>query len=374
MQRAVIGEGVAKALNYLHTRKGKPLIHGDVKSANILLDAQMQPKLGDFGLAKFLHSHSTKGQYTHMTVTSVHGTVAYLPPEYLRNKILSPAVDVYSYGVVMYEMATGRRAFDGKDLLADTIAEELDDANQCKCASNRSSVRSEKRSDLLQLIEPHCECQLTRKSIFKDRRLNTDTAFGYWFDILLNLGLVCCNRSKRKRPTFAKILELYDEMERLRTCSQFFPTSTLRHPSSSNAQQLDTEPIKTPFELHLWQQIVQRETNTLPTSPSSCSQVMSRPTEIVDMSNTKEQMQGTALLPDNHPPLHQPQTQSKQQKQLLQQVQSSQQHHQQKTPTLFQSMFPLNLTLNIPEETQTTESDSTNCIIPLITELGINQD
>lgn len=52
-QRVNIGVGIAKALNYLHTRKGRPLIHGDVKSANILLDSQMQPKLGEFRI-KFL--------------------------------------------------------------------------------------------------------------------------------------------------------------------------------------------------------------------------------------------------------------------------------------------------------------------------------
>jgi serine/threonine protein kinase len=335
MQRAVIGEGVAKALNYLHTRKGKPLIHGDVKSANILLDSQMQPKLGDFGLAKFLHGFGTRGQYTHMTVTSVHGTVAYLPPEYLRNKILSPAVDVYSYGVVMFEMATGKRAFDGKNLLADTIAEELDEANHCSCAVNRSSTKADKRNDLLQLIEPHCECRITKKAVFKDPRLTSDNAFGYWFDILLSLGLVCCNRSKRKRPTFAKMLQLYDEMERLRTCSQFFPSNGTRHTTDA---QLDTEPIQTPFELHLWQQIVQREPNTLPTGPSSCSQVLSRPTELLNISATKGTLVGSPLPLD-----------------LLSLTQSSHmqqsQHHQ-----------------------QSPDSESGNCIIPLITELGINND
>src|SRR5699024_4649880 len=52
LQRAKIGEGIARALNFLHTLKGNPFVHGDVKSANILLDAVFEPKLGDFGLAR----------------------------------------------------------------------------------------------------------------------------------------------------------------------------------------------------------------------------------------------------------------------------------------------------------------------------------
>lgn len=85
-QRATIGEGVARALNYLHTLKGRPLVHGDVKAANVLLDAQYEPKLGDFGLSRPLTSQdeSKRGVYTHIVVTSVHGTSVYLPPEYLR--------------------------------------------------------------------------------------------------------------------------------------------------------------------------------------------------------------------------------------------------------------------------------------------------
>ncbi|XP_039760740.1 serine/threonine-protein kinase pelle isoform X2 [Pararge aegeria] len=98
-----------RGLQYLHTMVGTPLIHGDIKPANILLDQCTKPKIGDFGLAR-------KGPYgedrTHLKVSRVHGTRPYLPDEYLRSRCLSPAVDVFSYGVVMIEMATTLPALD----------------------------------------------------------------------------------------------------------------------------------------------------------------------------------------------------------------------------------------------------------------------
>lgn len=108
-QRYNIAHGVARGLQFLHTMAGTPLIHGDIKPANILLDQCLMPRIGDFGLAR-------KGPYgedrTHLKVSRVYGTRPYLPDEYLRSHCLSPAVDVFSYGVVMVEMATTLSALD----------------------------------------------------------------------------------------------------------------------------------------------------------------------------------------------------------------------------------------------------------------------
>ncbi|XP_045455398.1 serine/threonine-protein kinase pelle-like [Melitaea cinxia] len=108
-QRYRIAHGVARGLQYLHTMAGTLLIHGDIKPANILLDQCTMPKIGDFGLAR-------KGPYgedrTHLKVSRVHGTRPYLPDEYLRTRCLSPAVDVFSYGIVMVEMATALPVID----------------------------------------------------------------------------------------------------------------------------------------------------------------------------------------------------------------------------------------------------------------------
>ena len=106
LQRHEIAKGTARGLQYLHTIGSKPLIHGDIKSANILLDKNFEPKIGDFGLAR-------EGPETEsMKVSKVHGTRPYLPDEFLRGKTLSTKIDTYSYGIVLFELATGLSAYD----------------------------------------------------------------------------------------------------------------------------------------------------------------------------------------------------------------------------------------------------------------------
>ncbi|BES90853.1 Death domain [Nesidiocoris tenuis] len=107
-QRHNIATGTARGLQFLHTFGGKPLVHGDIKSANILLDSNLEPKIGDFGLAR----EGPLQQYTHVKVSRVHGTRPYLPDEFLRAKKFSPKVDTFSFGIVLFELATGQRAYD----------------------------------------------------------------------------------------------------------------------------------------------------------------------------------------------------------------------------------------------------------------------
>lgn len=104
-QRLNIAQGTARGLQYLHTFKEKPLIHGDIKPANILLDPCYQPKIGDFGLAR-------EGLHSAIEVSTVYGTKPYLPMEFLSYRSLSTKVDTFSFGVVLFEMVTGLRAHD----------------------------------------------------------------------------------------------------------------------------------------------------------------------------------------------------------------------------------------------------------------------
>ncbi|KAL7305194.1 hypothetical protein TKK_0002584 [Trichogramma kaykai] len=106
IQRREIAKGVARGLQYLHTLHSNPLIHGDIKSANILLDKNMEPKIGDFGLAREGSSDDS------FKVSKVQGTRPYLPDDYIIGKNLSTKIDTYSFGIVLFELATGLAAYD----------------------------------------------------------------------------------------------------------------------------------------------------------------------------------------------------------------------------------------------------------------------
>ncbi|CAD6273116.1 unnamed protein product [Miscanthus lutarioriparius] len=105
--RMKIAHGTAKGLEYLHEKANPPVIYRDLKSPNILLDEKYNPKLSDFGLAKL----GPVGGKTHIS-TRVMGTYGYCAPEYIRTGQLTVKTDVYSFGVFLLELITGRRAVD----------------------------------------------------------------------------------------------------------------------------------------------------------------------------------------------------------------------------------------------------------------------
>lgn len=97
---------IAKGLAYLHYGIKPAIYHRDIKSTNILLDADMKAKVADFGLAK----QSTEG-HTHLT-TRVAGTYGYLAPEYALYGQLTEKSDVYSFGIIVLEIMSGRKVLD----------------------------------------------------------------------------------------------------------------------------------------------------------------------------------------------------------------------------------------------------------------------
>uniref|UniRef100_A0A0A9F6N2 non-specific serine/threonine protein kinase n=1 Tax=Arundo donax TaxID=35708 RepID=A0A0A9F6N2_ARUDO len=105
--RVRIAVGVAEGLSYLHNVADPPIIYRDMKAANILLSEDFSPKLSDFGLAKV----GPVGDRTHVS-TRVMGTYGYCAPDYIVSGKLTMKSDIYSFGVLLLELITGRRIYD----------------------------------------------------------------------------------------------------------------------------------------------------------------------------------------------------------------------------------------------------------------------
>jgi serine/threonine protein kinase len=98
--------GIARGLLYLHQDSQPRIIHRDIKASNILLDDKLNPKIADFGLAKLFPEDES-----HVS-TRVAGTYGYMAPEYAMQGQLTVKADVYSFGVLLLEVVTGRKNMD----------------------------------------------------------------------------------------------------------------------------------------------------------------------------------------------------------------------------------------------------------------------
>lgn len=105
-ERFKILSGVAAGMLYLHEGWEQRVLHRDVKASNVLLDAKMNAKLGDFGLAR-LYEHGQNPD-----TTRVVGTLGYLAPEFTKTGKATASTDVFSYGALVLEVATGRRPLE----------------------------------------------------------------------------------------------------------------------------------------------------------------------------------------------------------------------------------------------------------------------
>lgn len=167
--------GTARGLQYLHTFNAKPLIHGDIKPANILLDPCCVPKIGDFGLVR-------EGSTESVEISLVCGTRPYLPLDYIQGHRLSTKIDTFSYGVVLLELLTGLRAYD-KDRTEPFLVNHI--YGTCRDSSTKRSVID--------------------KAIEADDILDT-------YLLLFNVAIICITQDSSIRP---EMITVFNELEKI---------------------------------------------------------------------------------------------------------------------------------------------------------------
>ncbi|KAM3406454.1 hypothetical protein ACQJBY_000505 [Aegilops geniculata] len=134
-QRFRIIKDIASGLLYLHEKWEKVVIHRDIKASNVLLDSEMNGRLGDFGLAR-LYDHGTDMQTTHVV-----GTIGYLAPELICTGKATPLTDVFAFGIFLLEVACGQRpvsnARGNQALLVDWVLEHWNKGSLTEAVDTR---------------------------------------------------------------------------------------------------------------------------------------------------------------------------------------------------------------------------------------------
>ncbi|XP_043102937.1 interleukin-1 receptor-associated kinase 1 [Puntigrus tetrazona] len=239
-QRVNVLLGTAKAIQYLHSCS-PALIHGDIKSSNILLGDHLEPKLGDFGLARFCKNpNKTPGKTSTVAQTAkVQGTLAYLPEEYLKDGQMGVEIDIYSFGVVMLEVLTGRQALEIDDqsrtvYLKDLVKEEEDDGRSF------SKGRHSKELSYAYAAENICRKHL-------DPRLTKEIPSPHGSMEISQLACQCLDRRRKKRPRMTKVfkalqdVDLESKTSGRSTTFRLSPVSS--HPSTPEPLRSDTSSL-----------------------------------------------------------------------------------------------------------------------------------
>lgn len=178
--RLRIAKGIAEGLAYLHHDCPTAIIHLDVKPTNIMLDANMDARITDFGLARVMQEAASES----FTQNNMKGSLGYVAPEYANLGKISRKCDVYSFGIVLMEIATGRSPTDDKFTEGETLAKWV---QSCLLRDGQ--------------FQEYLVGLCTGTQDYSDEQRKEVT-------LLLNVAILCTKQDPKERPTMQNVVKM----------------------------------------------------------------------------------------------------------------------------------------------------------------------
>ncbi|KAG4211045.1 hypothetical protein ERO13_A02G082200v2 [Gossypium hirsutum] len=185
-KRFDIAVGTARGLAYLHEECLEWVLHCDIKPHNILIDSKFQPKVSDFGLSWLLN----RGDVKRSNISRIRGTRGYMAPEWVSNLPITSKVDVYSYGIVLLELVTGRSPAMGTTVTDDGSPKEK--TTLAAWARENMASAGETETWKHEIIDPKLE------GIYDEAEVLN----------LVTVALQCVQEDKDARPTMREAVEM----------------------------------------------------------------------------------------------------------------------------------------------------------------------
>ncbi|CAL5348221.1 unnamed protein product [Camellia sinensis] len=201
IQKLDISMDIASALEYLHCGCESTIIHGDLKPSNVLLDDEMTAHIGDFGLAKIISTVSNDVAQGQSNSTAIRGTIGYVAPEYGMGDMASTLGDVYSFGILLLEMFTGKKPTD--DMFKDHL-------------NLHNFVKNAWPDRVMEIVDPCILLEHNTRRWIKDCMV-----------LILRIGVACSMESPRDRMEMGSVISELHKIKNTYMNEELLPRSSI---------------------------------------------------------------------------------------------------------------------------------------------------